>query len=92
MVRTIFAITLTFAAYFSQPFGLTGIATIVLGLASALGIIYFEHRLKTSNSEASDRRGHRFDYGNRCALISHMLTDTVSTRTLYHSSSFSFFS
>ena len=48
IVRIIFAVTLTGAAYFIQPFGLSGWHTIVIGLASALGIIYFEHRLKTA--------------------------------------------
>ena len=47
-VRTIFAIALTLAAYEIQPFGLTGPTTIALGLAAALGIIYFEYRLKTA--------------------------------------------
>src|SRR5438046_9271430 len=46
IVRLIFAITLTLVAYFIQPFGFSGPYTIVLGLASAIGIIYFEHRLK----------------------------------------------
>ncbi|HET9219965.1 MAG TPA: PIN domain-containing protein [Terriglobia bacterium] len=47
-VRSIFAIALTLAAYEIQPFGLAGPTTIVLGLAAALGIIYFEYRLKTA--------------------------------------------
>jgi uncharacterized protein YacL len=47
-VRAIFAIALTAAAYEIQPFGLTGPMTIGLGLAAALGIIYFEYRLKTA--------------------------------------------
>jgi uncharacterized protein YacL len=47
-VRAIFAIALTAAAYEIQPFGLTGPTTIGLGLAAALGIIYFEYRLKTA--------------------------------------------
>jgi uncharacterized protein YacL len=47
-VRTIFAIALTAAAYEIQPFGLTGPTTVGLGLAAALGIIYFEYRLKTA--------------------------------------------
>ena len=47
-VRSIFAIALTAAAYEIQPFGLTGPTTIALGLAAALGIIYFEYRLKTA--------------------------------------------
>jgi uncharacterized protein YacL len=47
-VRVIFAIALTAAAYEIQPFGLTGGTTIALGLSAALGIIYFEYRLKTA--------------------------------------------
>src|SRR5207253_9280187 len=46
IVRLVFAITLTLVAYFIQPFGFSGLYTIVLGLTSAVGIIYFEHRLK----------------------------------------------
>jgi uncharacterized protein YacL len=49
LVRTIFAMVLTGAAYYIEPFGLkTPVSKIVLGLLSALGIIYFEHRLKTA--------------------------------------------
>jgi uncharacterized protein YacL len=48
LVRTIFAIVLTGAAYVIKPFKLEGPSTIALGLLSALGIIYFEHRLKTA--------------------------------------------
>src|SRR5262245_34998206 len=47
-VRTIFAIALTCAAYEIKPFGLQGPSTIALGLLGALGIIYFEYRLKTA--------------------------------------------
>jgi uncharacterized protein YacL len=78
VVRVIFALTLTLAAYYSQPFGFTGIYTIVLGLGSALGIIYFEHRLKRATLKRL--------IGAACGsimgivgafLISHMLTFTV---------------
>ena len=48
LVRTIFAIALTVAAYAIEPFGLGGPAAIALGVMGALGIIYFEHRLKTA--------------------------------------------
>src|SRR5688572_12755412 len=47
-VRGIFAVALTAAAYEIQPFGLAGPTTVALGLAAALGIIYFEYRLKTA--------------------------------------------
>ena len=78
VVRTIFAITLTLAAYFIQPFGFQGPSTIFLGLASALGIIYFEHRLKRATLKRL--------IGAACgsimgivgaALISDLLTDTA---------------
>jgi uncharacterized protein YacL len=49
LVRGIFAIVLMISAYHMKPFGLQHpAATIGLGLFSALGIIYFEHRLKTA--------------------------------------------
>jgi uncharacterized protein YacL len=48
LVRTIFAIVLTGAAFVIEPFGLSGPWTIALGVSAALGIIYFEHRLKTA--------------------------------------------
>jgi hypothetical protein len=46
VVRCIFAISLTLAAYIIEPFNLSGYAAIPLGLVCALAIIYFEHRLK----------------------------------------------
>jgi len=78
VVRVIFALTLTLAAYYSQPFGFTGIYTVFLGLGSAVGIIYFEHRLKRATLKRL--------IGAACGsimgivgafLISHMLTFTV---------------
>src|SRR6188474_2761091 len=48
LVRTIFAIVLTSAAWEIKPFGIEGTAAIALGLFGALGIIYFEYRLKTA--------------------------------------------
>ena len=41
VVRVIFAVTLTLVAFYSHPFGLQGPSAIAVGLASALGIIYF---------------------------------------------------
>src|SRR5436190_16944662 len=46
VVRLIFAITLTLVAFYSHPFGFQGPLAIAVGIASAIGIIYFEHRLK----------------------------------------------
>jgi uncharacterized protein YacL len=48
LVRTIFAIALTGAAYVTKPFSLTGPAAVALGVLGALSIIYFEYRLKTA--------------------------------------------
>jgi uncharacterized protein YacL len=46
IVRTLFALTLTLTAYYLQPFDLTGVWAVVLGFSCAIGILYFEHRLK----------------------------------------------
>ena len=48
LVRAIFAMVLTGAAFVMKPFNLDGPSTIVLGLVSSLCIIYFERRLKTA--------------------------------------------
>src|SRR5439155_22334998 len=78
VVRSIFALVLTLAAYYIQPFGFKGIYTIPVGLGSALGIIYFEHRLK----RATLKRLIGAAFGSimgiiGAVLISDMLTDTV---------------
>src|SRR5436853_3704773 len=78
IVRLIFAITLTLVAYFIQPFGFKGPYTIVLGLCSAVGIIYFEHRLKRATLKRLIGAAVGSILGIIGAtLISHMLTDTV---------------
>ena len=78
VVRTIFAVTLTLAAYFSEPFGLTGIPTIIVGLISAVGIIYFEHRLRRATLKRLIGAAVGSIMGITGAfLISHMLTATV---------------
>src|SRR3989449_3905331 len=78
IVRLIFAITLTLVAYFIQPFGFSGLYTIVLGLASAVGIIYFEHRLKRATLKRLIGSALGSIMGIiGASLISHMLTDTV---------------
>ena len=78
IVRLIFAITLTLVAYFIQPFGFSGLYTIVLGLASAVGIIYFEHRLKRATLKRLIGAAVGSIMGIiGASLISHMLTDTV---------------
>src|SRR6266704_183837 len=78
IVRLIFAITLTLVAYFIQPFGFSGLYTIVLGLTSAVGIIYFEHRLKRATLKRLIGAAIGSIMGIvGASLISHMLTDTV---------------
>jgi len=78
VVRGIFAATLTVAAYVSQPFGLSGIYTVILGLGSALGIIYFEHRLKRATLKRLIGAAIGSIMGITGAfLISHMLISTI---------------
>jgi uncharacterized protein YacL len=78
VVRAIFAATLTLAAYVSQPFGLTGISTVVVGLVSAVGIIYFEHRLRRATLKRLIGAAVGSIMGISGAfLISHMLTATI---------------
>src|SRR5215470_2464665 len=78
VVRLIFAITLTLVAFYSHPFGLEGLSAVAVGIASAIGIIFFEYRLKG----ASLKRLIGAAIGSimgiiGASLISHMLTDTV---------------
>jgi uncharacterized protein YacL len=86
VVRTIFAITLTLAAYFIQPFGFQGPPTIVLGLASALGIIYFEHRLK----KATLKRLIGAAVGSIMGIVGAALISDLLTDTAFDASSLSF--
>jgi uncharacterized protein YacL len=86
VVRTIFAITLTLAAYFIQPFGFRGPSTIVLGLTAALGIIYFEHRLK----RATLKRLIGAAVGSIMGIIGAALISDLLTDTAFDSSSLSF--
>ncbi len=78
VVRLIFAITLTIVAYRTQPFGFAGAFAIAVGLAGALGIIYFEHRLKRATLKRLIGAAIGSIMGIIGAvLISHMLTDTI---------------
>src|SRR5262245_41390601 len=77
IVRLVFALTLTLAAYFIEPVGFRGINTIPLGLASALRIIYFEHRLKRATLKRLIGAAIGSIMGIAGAfLISELLTDT----------------
>jgi uncharacterized protein YacL len=78
VVRLIFAITLTVVAYRTQPFGIQGPLAIAVGLAGALGIIYFEHRLKGATLKRLIGAAIGSIMGIvGASLISHMLTDTI---------------
>src|SRR5262249_14687974 len=78
VVRLIFAATLTLVAFYSHPFGFQGPSAIAVGIGSAIGIIFFEHRLKG----ATLKRLIGAAFGSimgiiGASLISRMLTDTV---------------
>src|SRR5436190_9351596 len=78
VVRLIFAVTLTLVAVYSHPFGLSGPAAIAVGLAGAIGIIYFEHRLKGATLKRLIGAAIGSIMGIvGASLISHMLTDAV---------------
>ena len=49
VVRSIFAIVLAAAAYLISPFGLSGLNAVLLGLGSALAIIFVEHRVRRAS-------------------------------------------
>src|ERR1041385_8003209 len=86
VVRTIFAATLTIAAYYSKPFGFTGIYTVLLGLASAVGIIYFEHRLK----RATLKRLIGAAVGSIMGIVGAVLISHMLTATIFDTASLSF--
>jgi uncharacterized protein YacL len=78
VVRLIFAITLTLVAVYSHPFGFQGAYAIAVGVGSAVGIIYFEHRLKGATLKRLIGAAAGSIMGIvGASLISHMLTDTV---------------
>src|SRR3954462_6592105 len=78
VVRLIFAITLTAVAYRTQPFGFQGPFAVAVGLAGALAIIYFEHRLKGATLKRLIGAAIGSIMGIvGASLISQMLTDTV---------------
>jgi uncharacterized protein YacL len=78
VVRMIFAATLTLVAFYSHPFGMEGLAAVAVGIASAIGIIFFEHRLKGATLKRLIGAAIGSIMGIiGASLISHMLTDTV---------------
>ena len=85
-VRTIFAVILMVAAYFISPFGLIGVNAALLGLASALGIIFFEHRVR----RASLRRLIGAAVGSILGIIGASLISNLLTETAFDPSSLSY--
>src|SRR5258705_12202930 len=86
VVRVIFAVTLTLVAFYSHPFGFQGPFTIAVGLASALGIIYFEHRLK----RATLKRLIGAAVGSIMGIVGAALISDLLTDTAFDASSLSF--
>jgi uncharacterized protein YacL len=86
VVRIIFAVSLTLAAYIIEPFGLSGRATIPLGLGCALAIIYFEHRLK----RATLKRLIGAAIGSLMAIIGATLISLILKGTEFDKNSISF--
>ena len=85
-VRGVFALTLMLAAYHIKPFGLTGYANLAIGLGSALGIIYFEHRLK----QATLKRLIGAAIGSIMGIVGASLISNLLTDTAFDPSSLSF--
>jgi uncharacterized protein YacL len=86
IVRTIFALTLVVAAYFIRPFGLEGLSAVLLGLTSALCIIYFEHRVR----RASLRRLIGAAVGSILGIIGATMIGSLLTATVFETNSLSY--
>jgi len=86
VVRIVFAVTLTLAAFIIEPFGLSGYSTVPLGLLCALAIIYFEHRLK----RATLKRLIGAAIGSLMAIIGATLISVILGPTEFGKTSLSF--
>ena len=86
VVRMMFAATLIVAAYFIRPFGLSEPYTLLLGLASAVGIIYFEHRVR----RASLKRLIGAAFGSILGIVGASMISGLLTQTTFDESSLSF--
>src|SRR5882672_4907578 len=86
VVRIIFAVTLTLAAYIIEPFNLSGYTAIPLGLFCALAIIYFEHRLK----RATLKRLIGAAIGSLMAIVGATLISIILRTTEFDKNSLSF--
>ncbi len=86
LVRTVFVCILMVAAYFIRPFGLSGVVTVFLGLVGALGIIYFEHRVR----RASLKRLIGAATGSILGIAGAFMINAILTETSFDPSSLSF--
>lgn len=86
VVRCIFAVSLTLAAYIIEPFGLSGKSTLPLGLVCASAIIYFEHRLK----RATLKRLIGAAIGSLMAIVGATLISFILRGTEFDKNSLSF--
>ena len=86
VVRMIFALVLMVAAYFISPFGLVGVNAVLLGLASALCIIFFEHRVR----RASLRRLIGAAVGSILGIVGASMISNLLTETAFDPSSLSY--
>src|SRR5678816_2970164 len=86
VVRVIFAIALTFAAYIIEPFKRSGYETVPLGLLCALAIIYFEHRV----TRATLKRLIGAAIGSLMAIVGATLISLILRTTEFDKNSISF--
>ena len=86
VVRIVFAVILMVAAFFISPFGLSGPYAIVVGLLSALCIIYFEHRVR----RASLKRLIGAAIGSLLGIVGASLISDLLTETSFDPGSLSF--
>ena len=86
VVRTIFALVLMVAAYFTSPFGLQSLNAVLLGLGSALCIIFFEHRVR----RASLRRLIGAAVGSILGIVGASMISNLLTETAFDPSSLSY--
>jgi uncharacterized protein YacL len=86
VVRTIFALVLMVIAYFTSPFGFVRVNAVLLGLVSALCIIFFEHRVR----RASLRRLIGAAVGSILGIVGASMISNLLTETAFDPSSLSY--
>jgi uncharacterized protein YacL len=86
LVRFVFAMTLTVVAYYMEPFGLSGVYAILLGVGSAGGILLFEQRVR----RASLKRLIGAAVGSILGIVGAVLISSLLTETAFAAGSLSF--